>query len=257
MRPFEPGIRQAATSFAVLWLLLASPAVPAATSTVAEQAALRAAEVTGMAIYRHDHAAAVATDALLAAKAGTHDPRVRGWISEETPQGLVVTFFDATPAALYRVSVSPEGTAAAPVQLDAPQPLTPSEAGAAAARQLALSAKFQPCSDSYNPVVLPEGDRWVVYLIPGTTRNDIVPLGGTYRVTVDESKITGQRGFTRSCITLPDSPDAVALFVTHLMDPVPTEAHVYWSLWAKKPIHVSTTDGSIWKVDGNHIQPSN
>jgi hypothetical protein len=224
-----------------------------------EAAALRTAETTGLAIYRHDRAAAVATDAALELRRFKRDKRVKGWITQEQQDRIVVTFIDETPAALYRVDVSNDGVAGPVTTIETPASLTPYESGAAAARAAALASKFQPCSDKYNSVVLPSAggseNSWVVYLLPATTKNDVVPIGGTYRIAVDGANVVSQRGFTRSCIALQTDPRAVGLMITHLLDPIPTEAHVFWSLWAKKPIYVATPPhGSLWVVDGDKIK---
>jgi hypothetical protein len=224
-----------------------------------EASALKAAEATGVAIYRHDQAAAVATDAAFKLPEFKNDKRIKGWITEEQPNQIVVTFIDQTPAALYRVTVSKDGVAGPVMKLETPVTLTPYEAGAAAARAAALASKFQPCSEKYNSVVLPSTDAtensWTVYLIPGTTKNNVVPIGGTYRVEVSGSNVVSQRGFTRTCIALQTDPRAVGLMITHLLDPVPTEAHVFWSLWAKKPMYVATPpNGTIWIVEGTKIK---
>lgn len=224
-----------------------------------EAAAIQLAEITGLTIYRHDHAAAVATDAALKLRAFKKDKRVRGWITEEQQDRVVVTFIDQTPAALYRVTVSKDGVAGPVTTLESPTRLTAYESGAAAARSAALTSNFQPCSEKYNSVVLPSteqpGENWVVYLLPATTKNDVVPIGGTYRLETSGADVVGQRGFTRTCIALQTDPRAVGLMITHLLDPIPTEAHVFWSLWAKKPMYVATPPhGTIWMVDGNKIQ---
>ncbi|MBX3691571.1 hypothetical protein [Dokdonella sp.] len=222
-----------------------------------ESAALQAAETTGLTIYRHDQAAAVATDAALKLRQFKKDKRVKGWITEEHQDQIVVTFIDQTPAALYRTVVSKDGAAGPVAAMETPAPLTLYEAGAATARAAALASKFQPCSENYNPVVLPTTDSgsWVVYLIPGTTKNNVVPIGGTYRVAVSGSNVVSQRGFTRTCIALQTDPRAAGLMITHLLDPIPTEAHVFWSIWAKKPLYVATPpNGTIWVVEGNKIR---
>ena len=41
--------------------------------------------------------------------------------------------------------------------------------------------------------------------------------------------------------------------ITHLLDPSPTEIHVFISLQARKPLYVSTGRDSVWCVDGAHI----
>jgi hypothetical protein len=224
-----------------------------------EAAAIRSAEVTGLAIYRHDHAASVATDAARELRAFKKDKRVTGWVTEEQQGQIVVTFIDRAPAALYRIAVSKDGIAGPVTALGSPTPLSDYESGAAAARTAALTSKFQPCSESYNSVVLPAGETpgktWVVYLLPGTTKSNVVPIGGTYRIETSGSNVTSQRGFTRTCIVLQTDPRAVGLMITHLLDPIPTEAHVFWSLWAKKPMYVATPpNGTVWAVEGNKIK---
>jgi hypothetical protein len=232
--------------------------LPAELPPAEEAAALRAAEATGMAIYRHDRAAAVATDAALRVRAFKKDKRVRGWITEERDGAILVTFLDASPAAIYRATVAGNGKVAGDVAvLESPAPLSVFEAGAATARTAALGSVFQPCTDSYNAVVLPGAseNRWVVYLLPGTTRHDVVPVGGTYRIEIEAGAVAAQRGFTRSCIALPDDPRAVGLMMTHLLDATPTEAHVYWSLWAGKPMYLATPpNGTVWSIEQGRIE---
>jgi hypothetical protein len=221
-----------------------------------EVLALLSAETTGLAIYRHDQAASVATDVALKVRSFKKDKRINGWITEEQQGNIVVTFIDKTPFALYRVTVS-NGVAGALDVLEQPAPLSAYETGAVTARQAALASKFEPCSASYNSVVLPSpiDGKWIVYLIPGTTKSNVVPIGGTYRMEISGSNVVSQRGFTRTCVALQTDPRAVALMITHLLDSIPTEAHVFWSIWAKKPLYVTTPpNGTLWAIEGNKIK---
>lgn len=242
---------------------LAADDLPQALPAAEEAAAVTAAERTGREIFQHDRAAAVATDALMAQRRSRRDRRVRGWVTGAQADGIAVTFVDATPAAIYRVLVSASGQAGPLVALEAPEPLAPFEAGAVAARDAAMAAPFAACSKDYNTMVLPSApdaaDRWIVYLLPGTKRSDEVPLGGTYRMEVEGGAVTSQRAFTRSCISLPKrrrrGSGTGALIVTHLLDPVPTEAHVHWSLWAGVPMYVMTApEGAIWAIEDGTIR---
>ena len=229
---------------------------PDAKALADSDAALRAIEATGRSIFEHDRAAAVATDVAMAQRVFKRDKRVRGWLTESKDGGIVVTFIDETPSALYRVLVSAEGEPSPLLPLDAPAPLSAFESGAATARRLASESPFQACSESYNTVVLPDAafdGGWVVYLLPGTTRHDVVPLGGTYRMEVRDGAVTAQRGFTRSCIALNRGPNVGATMITHILDSVPTEAHVHWSLWSGTPMFV-TTDGGIWKIEQGRVR---
>ncbi len=238
---------------------LSEDLLPQALPPERETAVLREAERIGRAMYLHDRAAAVATDALLANTSAKKDGRVRGWITEARNDEIVVTFIDETPAALHRVVVSVDGLPGPVVTPVSPEPLSAYEAGAAKARLAAMSARFEPCAENYNSVVLPAEAGaeapWVVYLLPGTTRHDSVPIGGSYRFEAEDGAVVSQRAFTRSCIALQTDPRAVGLMITHLLDPVPTEVHVFWSLWAGKPMMVATPpDGVMWGIEGGRIR---
>jgi hypothetical protein len=236
----------------------AEDTVPPPLSPEEEAAAIWNAEVTGVTIYRHDHAAAVATDAALALPTIRADKRVKGWITEEKKGDIAVTFIDQTPAALYRVVVSNNGVAGPVTTLATPTPLTAYESAAVLALQTASEATFERCAENYNYVALPTtetaGKNWVVYFLPGTSKKNLVPIGGTYRVETSGSNIISQRGFTRSCIALETDPKDAALWITHILDVTPTEAHVFWSLWANTPIYVGTPDDTVWVVEGNKIR---
>ncbi len=248
----------------------AAESVPQELPPQEEQAALQRAEATGFTIYKHDHAAAVATDSLGALGIFKSDKRIRGWITQEQSEGILVTFISGdaneAPQALYRVSVSKEGQVTGPPQeLKIPQALTEFEAGAAAARIFAGKYSFQPCADRYNTVVLPADSsatpNWAVYLIPGTQDALRIPLGGAHRLELDATAqhLLSERGFTRSCLVLGDPKGnakqrPVMLVASHLLDPVPTEIHVFWNLWAGIPLDILTTsNGAVWNISKGHI----
>lgn len=222
-----------------------------------EAAALRTAEAVGATIYRHDRAAALATDAAVRTRAFKKDRRVKGWITEEQGSHILVTFIDQTPAALYRIKVSDSGIDGGVVSLESPTSLSVFESGAAAARALAIGSGFEPCSDKYNSIVLPDKNtpgNWTVYMLPGTTKKNLVPIGGTYRIDTDGKTVISRRGFTRSCIALQNDARAIGLMITHLLDPTPTEAHVFWSLWSGKSLYVSTPPHrSMWQIQNGKV----
>lgn len=234
--------------------------LPQALAPEQETLALRDAERIGKTMYLHDRAAAVATDAVLANTAAKKEGRVRGWITEARQDDIIVTFVDETSAALYRVTVSAEGEPGPVTTHVQPEPLSAYEAGAARARLAAMSASFEPCAQNYNSVVLPvdaeASARWKVYMLPGTTRHDVVPIGGSYRFETKDGAVVAQRAFTRTCITLQrNSGEGGIMMITHLLDPVPTEAHVFWSLWAGKPMMVATPPhGTIWGIENGRIE---
>ena len=105
------------------WLLSASVLAPFAHAQEDTPAPLDDAQVTkalldaeaaGRAIYLHDQAAAVASDATTRLKAFRQDGkqgRLGGWITEQREEGIVVTFVSSEPVprAKYRATVSADG----------------------------------------------------------------------------------------------------------------------------------------------------
>ncbi len=86
----------------------------------------------------------------------------------------------------------------------------------------------------------------LVYLLTPQTETGKWPIGGHYRYEVGaDGKPTRFRAFSRSCLNLgggeaSGGPDA-ALFVSHLLDPVPTEIHVFTAYTSGTKIFVAVT----------------
>jgi hypothetical protein len=241
-------------------LSFAVQASPELTMSAEEQSAATEAERTGRAMFLHDRAAWVATDAMLAAYPKAPETAGGGgWITEESGADIIVTFYNRTPAAVYRITVAENGKVTGKVEeYTAPVALTPFEAGAAAAREVLSTASFDTCSKTYNTVVLPAADKqaghWRGYLLPGTTVRGLVPIGGAHRFNIEGSAITARRSFTKSCLNLQDSANTKALYVTHLLDPTPTELHVFISLQTRKPLMMRTmSNGTAWLIAGGKI----
>lgn len=242
------------------WACTAAPAVSAASPPVDDAAtaqALAQAETRGREMFEHDLAAERATDALLK-KRMRGDSRVRGWITEPKDNRYEVSMIGEGAVVLYRATTDARGNLAGATEaLAVPAAPTPYQAGAAAARTLAMQSRIDACAKRYNSVVLPAPgattDAWTVYLLPATTDPAAVPLGGSYRFDIAEGRITSQRAFTRSCIQLKRAPRNAAMIVTHMLDPTPTEVHVFWSLWARSPLYVTTGEDVIWKIEDGRI----
>lgn len=221
----------------------------------------------GSALFRHDRAAWIATDELQKKRSIRRDKRVRGWVTEDIADGIRVTLIGAVDAtetrALYRIDIPDQGKPGKRIILDPPVALSPYERDAFRARSLAIdmlvSGKLEACSTNYNTVVLPKGisdTAWSVYLMPPLRDADLIPLGGAYRITVDPDHpdALASRGYTRSCIGLSKDKDAVAAVVSHILDPNPTEIHVFWSILTETPMWVVTVDGGgLWYVRGPNI----
>ncbi len=247
------------------WLCAASPAVSGNARTPAAPAddvgtaqAVAQAEARGRQMFEHDLAAERATDALLE-QGMRGDTRVRGWITEQRGSHYEVSMIGDGAVVLYRAATDAQGRMTGATEtLDVPAAPTTYQAGAAAARALALNSAFDACAQTYNSVVLPApgtaADAWTVYLLPATTDPAVVPLGGTHRLDIAHGRIVSRRAFTHSCIQLKRAPPGAAMFITHLQDPTPTEIHVFWSLWARSPLYVSTGKDVIWKIEDGRIR---
>jgi hypothetical protein len=238
------------------------------------RAAIERAERLGTTLYVHDSAAWRATDELVRRHLLPKDRRVRGWITamSDTSDAVIVTFvgeLHGAPHALYRVSVPAGDGKLEFAALKPARPLTEGERASFAARSLAMDAlgrEQQRCADQYNTVVLPirDGDEPVilVYLLAATAEPDVVVAGGHLRFAIspDGATIEEQRAFTKSCLVVstkivPDREDVKGMMLTHLLDPTPTEIHVFLSRTYHRPFFIATAENNLlWKVDGSTIE---
>ena len=125
--------------------------------------------------------------------------------------------------------------------------------------ELANHADWQPCANArFNTVVLPpEADGSIpVYFLTPQTETNVFPFGGHFEVVVaSDGTVASSRRFTNTCLNLPRptaSPDRkpAAMVLTHLLDPQPTEVHIFQQFAIGMPLYVviaSTT--AIWKVE--------
>lgn len=247
-------------------LLAASPAL--AQTTAEEAAALQSALERGRLLYTYDQAAWHGTDDMLTR---IKDPQgtLGGWIVDGPADAAQLIFYDkdsADPHAVYVASF--KGT-----KLVASHVLTPSEdrslsparkrmiaAVRSASTAMQASAPARCVDRPFNTVVLPPSSTDApvsVYFLTPQTDMKVIPFGGHYRTDVSaDNKAGAIRPFTKSCITLDRDPAVpekggkpVALVISHLLDPTPTEIHVFSSLVAKKPVYVITPGERIWAVD--------
>jgi hypothetical protein len=231
---------------------------------------VRLAGLRGQALHASDIAAALATDEMARQKVLKRDKRLRGWLTgpADSAGAVAVDFIGEEAgqfAVLYRLQVPANRSRPTFEKLASPAPLTEGQTALWRARQgasAALNKRDDLCSQRYNTVVLPpdETGHVLVYLLAATTREDEVVAGGHFRYefSSDGQTVLAQRGFTKSCFTM-KVPDAgkgtqvASLFMTHLLDPIPTEIHVYLSLSQGKSVFVGT-EQSIWSVDAEKIR---
>ncbi len=246
-------------------LFAASPAL--AQMNADEATALQRALERGRLIYAYDQAAWYGTDDMLA---NVKDPqgKLGGWIVDGPADAAELIFYDkdaADPHAVYVASFRGGKLASSHV-------LGPSEdrslsparkrmitavRSASAAMQASGSAR---CVDRpFNTVVLPpaSADAPVsVYFLTPQTDLKTIPFGGHYRTDVSaDNKAGAIRPFTKSCIAFPIGANkggkkSKIITISHLLDPTPTEIHVFSSLAAGMPVIVVTGEKRAWAVDG-------
>lgn len=242
---------------------------PAAPVTAAEQQAIRDAAARGALLYAYDQAAWHGTDAMMA-KVSDPGTKIAGWIVDGPAEAPELIFFDkdrADPHAVFIVSFRAGSIASSRMAGAGEAELSSDRRRLVAARQAAMEAfaraKVGRCAAVMNSVVLPParpGDPALVYFLTPQPDANLIPFGGHYRVSVaGDGKVGEIRPFTNSCGSVPRGPDGngkpVALVITHLLDPVPTEIHVFSSYVAGMPIYVSTVkNGRLWKVDRDRIE---
>lgn len=252
-------------------LLASATAAPAQDKmTATEEATVVRALNRGAVIYAYDQAAWHGTDDMVA-KVPHWQEVLGGWIVDGPIQTPEIIFFDkneAEPHAVYVADFRDNKLVSSRVLGTGDDTtLSPERLRMIRARELAinaLAASNEPrCKGKpYNTVVLPPekpGSPILVYLLTPQTSNDSLPFGGHYLTEVSaEGKVGPFRHFAKSCAEFPinggdkskGEPDA--LIITHLLDPTPTEIHVFSSLSIHKRLYVLTKK-RVWRVEGNQI----
>jgi hypothetical protein len=228
------------------------------------QAAVTKAEFLGRQMFLHDRAAWLATEAMFADKRmGKLKDRLGGWVTEPTAHGVRVIFFsrDDAPVGLYEIEMD-QSERLSDAKLESSDALTAEQLALVRARANASAQTFMHCSKTYNTVAMPSAEGLRVYLLPAFAKHKVFPVGGYHLYELDSAgeKILSSRSFSKGCIDLDESGEStpkdipkgskpvIAVF-THLLDPQPTEAHVFVSLYANTPMQIITVDNRlIWTV---------
>jgi len=247
----------------------AAPPVIAAQDSRSEQQRLADASIFGVMIYAFDRAAWVSTDSLMEVVPRDQLAGTGGYVIEPIDKDtLRATYFkgDAASARAFFVADVRGGKVVRHEILPEPLPLTPVQMILARAREIArheAAAKdYRPCTAApFNTVVLPSvnGGPVTIYLLSPQVSNASYMMGGNYRVAIaPDGRIVASRAFNTSClnITLPTATKdtkVAGLLVNHLLDPVPTEIHVFASYSVLQPVFVRTPDKRVWQVRGRDI----
>jgi hypothetical protein len=236
--------------------------------TAEERQRLTAAGQRGILLFEIARAGQLTTQDMLARVTNPTEAGITGWVATPEANGsMTVVYYADTPAgpvAVYRGQVTGNRIASREVFTGADRPaLTPVQRRMAAARAAVANLDRQPCGGTFNVFVIPpaaaDGPVDVYKLSPQTQRGKF-PLGGHFLATVAaDGTVSAPRAFTNRCVDL-DAPTALAnaqprpLAVTHLLDPLPTEIHVFLSLWMNRPLLVATGEPErLWTVSRGRI----
>lgn len=241
--------------------------------TSEEAALVQQAVDRGRLIYAYDRAAWHGTDDIRA-KLPDFTSKVGGWIVDGPAEEPQLVFFDrneADPQMVYVADFKGGKLVSSRLLTEADErSMNAGRRAMVAARQAAIdavvAAEAMFCSKAApNTVILPPaapGGSILVYILTPQSTLQSVPLGGHNLVEVSADGKAGKpRPFTKSCIEMSfeekGDEQPVALMVTHLLDPVPTEIHVFSSIVAGLPIYVSTLSGKrmrLWETAGSRIR---
>lgn len=219
-------------------------------------------EALGLAIFRQDSAAWVASDALQAKVPDLRSAHALGWIVEEAGAGQRVRFLRDVgkgPEVGWDIDVTPDLKTT--VSEPADRTLSASEAAMWAARQTAVAgmAGAPTCRPGYNVVVLkdPEQPGWLVWLLAPLPANNVWPIGGHYRFSIspDGKQVLRRDALSASCIAMdpkqggvPQGSTVTALTVSHIVSPTPVETHVFIHLQSKIPMIVLAGE-HVWGIE--------
>lgn len=245
------------------------PAAAAGQPSAAEQEQLRRIAERGHLLFRIDNAARLTTRDLLPRLQNARSPDIAGWIAERDADGIVITYYaDAPggPVAVYRARVA--GTQISGQELfaaDARPPLSAEQRRLAAARAAAGRLDRERCGTApFNVFVIPpeSADGPVeVYKLSPLSQRARFPTGGHYLATIaPDGSIASSRAFANRCLDLQVPAVAAAgarprpLSLVHILDPLPTEIHVFLSYLTGRPIVVATGEPErVWIVERGRI----
>ena len=245
-----------------------APAAPAPPLTRTEIAALERTIGRGQLLVAIARAGILATQDMLTRLSDPEGAGISGWIAEPAGSAMAVTFYAAgeeDPRTVYRATVNGGRIVERQIFLGDDRPLlNPIQARMAAARGATETLDNAACTDQpFNVLVVPPANASApidVYQTSAPARQGAFPLGGHFRSTINaDGSVTETRGFTNSCVEVevpPASAGAPArpVGITHLLDPMPTEIHMFLSQLMGRPLLVATGDPQrVWLVTGDRV----
>ncbi|MBX9460100.1 MAG: hypothetical protein KL785_02125 [Brevundimonas sp.] len=215
----------------------------------------------GQEIYRHDVAAWVATDALLASFGESPPPAgMAGWIVVEDGDALKVRFLRREADVLKSAfDIIVRDGRAGPVEAVS-GPLSAGESAQFLARQTAIANIGRlRCSPQMNAVVIPDpdSDEWLVWLLT-PMQDDRIPIGGHYRfrISADGGTMLRRDQLSNTCFFAERPPEGqrenAMLFYTQIVSKGPVETHVFLSIQNQLTLVIGAGD-RFYSVGGARV----
>lgn len=245
--------------------------------TQAELAAVREAETRGAEIYAYDQAAWHSTDRFqsdLSKRDWTLEKAqqkgLMGYIVEPDGDGLLLaSYYGARDGRLFALArywvrdgkverggflSDADDSSLSLLALQLVQ--TRKQAMASAVEQ----KYFRCTSGNVNVVVLPpRADGSIpVYVMSSPVEQGVFPAGGHSRYVFDgNGKLLSSRPFSNGCVNIGSSnasKQAAGIVLSHLLDPQPTEMHVFISRNVQLPLFVITVGNhDLWEVSKGKV----
>jgi len=246
--------------------------VPRAQQAEQEHDAFAAATQRGRLLGAIARAGQLGTQDLLAHVSDPNAAGISGWIAVPEGNAVTVIFYAAAangapPSSVYRVSiVGGRVTGRQTFLTGSRPPLGPHEARMAAARAATDALDRHPCGgDDFNvfvvPPAAPDAPIDVYQLSPQTQRGHF-PLGGHFKARIaPDGSVAASTVLAAACgdLVVPEvaaGQEAHPLPLTDADDPLPTELHVFLSIWTNHPLVVAAGEPRrLFAVTGEGIRP--
>ena len=232
--------------------------------------AMRQAAARGRELYLYDQAAWHATDRFREEFDFENASFMRGYVVVPRDDGRLDTVFygevDGRLVEVARYTVDGKRVEEGGLLPEnARPPLSEIAMRMANARQTAAeemrARKYALCANPpVNTLVLPprEDGSITVYILTQPTANDKYPMGGHYRFELGaDGKVRDSRRFMNTCFDAafgqaagaPAGSTLSSIVLSHLLDPQPTEIHVFASYYLPVTLMVATTENRLmWSV---------
>jgi hypothetical protein len=237
----------------------AVPFDEAATNSAIATATERARQM-----FLYDQAAWHATDQFQQDWGDRPTTPLRGYLVVPGENGRLATIFygesDGALAEFARYDISEGKVAGGGLHPDGSRPVLSETArrmvsAREAALALASKENFALCSRSPpNMLVLPPDQvgEIAVYILTPPMEQESYPMGGHFRIDVDPAgSVIRSRPFMKSCFpanygTTSEGLKPELVGVTHLLDPQPTEVHLFASYYVPVALMIMTVENERW-----------